>query len=730
MILKKFEDLVKKYPDNIAVKTTNGKLSYQELNNHANALACDVINRYDSIDFKKQKIVALLFEHGIDMIVGTMGVLKARHIYVPMDPNYPLKLLAYMLEDSEANFIITNNKNAELATRLVQLVNTEVKIINISEIKTTDFVANVNQESDSNDCMYILYTSGSTGRPKGVIQSYKNVFHFAECYKNAISITPRDNMTLLSSFSHDAAIVDIYSALSSGATLCPYDIKLQPSKSNLVSWLKDEQITIWHSVPTLYRYFIDMIMENDDLSALRFIVLGGENILLHDIKMFQKIFKTAKFASIYGQTESSINSIQIYSADSEVDEITLGEQVQETELVVIDENREEVSPLKVGEIVILSNYIALGYWKDETKTSEVFRDIPNIGRTYSTGDLGRLLLDGSVEFLGRIDHQVKIRGYRIELGEIESQLLELKGVKEAVVIAREDNSGDKYLRAYIVAEDEITANEMRKWLSENLPDYMIPSYFVRLEVLPLTPNGKVDRRALPAPEGGADAEYVAPRTTTEEILARIWAEVLGVKRVGVHDNFFNLGGHSLKGTVLVSRIHKELNVEIPLKELFSTPTIAGLSKYISSAEESVYAAIEPAGIKNYYAVSPAQKRMWLLRQLDPVGMGYNMPGVLAMDGELDRERLETAFSGLIARHETLRTSFEMISGEIVQRITEKVDFGIEYSESTEENINEVIKEFIRPFDLSKAPLLRVALVKVTETRHFLLFDMHHIISDG
>jgi len=260
---------------------------------------------------------------------------------------------------------------------------------------------------------------------------------------------------------------------------------------------------------------------------------------------------------------------------------------------------------------------------------------------------------------------------------------------------------------------------------------MIPSYFVWLEEMPLTPNGKLDRKALPEPEGRVETEYVAPRSRTEEVLAQIWSELLDRKRIGIYDNFFELGGHSLTATVLASRIHKELNVELPLKELFRNPTISGVSDYLlTSAKESVYMAIEPVEEKEYYETSSAQKRMWLLQQFDHASTGYNMPGVLMMDGSLDKSRLEDAFSRLITRHETLRTSFHMIGEELVQSVSEKVNFEIKHSETCEGDIEDVIKEFIRPFELDAAPLLRVGLVKVSENRHFLLFDMHHIISDG
>ena len=795
MIIDRFEEQVKKYPNQIAVKTVNDVLTYQELNNYANAVAWGLIDKCDSIEFADRETAALLFEHGTDMIAGKFGTLKAAKVYVPMDPNYPLQLLTYMLEDCDATLIITNDRNVELANKLIQASKSKAEIINISKIKKTSVWENINPKCDGNHLAYILYTSGSTGKPKGVMQSHENVLHFAECYRNVIEITSDDKMTLLSSFSHDGGIGDIYGALLNGASLYPLDVKSNMTMNGIADWLKMERISIWHSVPTLYRHFVNMIHENDDFPSLRFVIVGGESVLLHDVNKCQKIFPSAKFAIFYGQSESSINSVQIYTADCKVEEITLGESVEGTEIVVVDENREEVLPLDVGEIVVLSNYVALGYWKDELKSKELFRDIPEVGRTYWTGDLGRLLEDGHIEIIGRKDFQVKIRGFRIELSGIENQLIALNEVKEAVVTACEGDADEKYLCAYIVSDEDILASELRYRLSDSLPEYMIPTYFVRMDKLPLTPSGKVNRKALPKPSGDTNSAYVAPRNMVEEMLVRIWKEVLNKERISIYDDFFELGGHSLKGIVLISKIHKELNVEVPLKELFRRSTVAGLSEYITLAPESVYKEIEPVVEKEYYEVSSAQKRMWLLQQLDPESTSYNMSGVFILDGDLNRSLLEKTISSLIERHELFRTTFEIVENTLVQRVAKSVEFKIEFIEnkvnfaegltvrtdcsptstvganrsqagtvgtscsqahkapvatscsmdskdfnyglaredalgSKSENIEETIKAFIRPFDLSKAPFLRVGLIKTSETRYYLLFDMHHIISDG
>ncbi|WP_139357847.1 condensation domain-containing protein, partial [Clostridium beijerinckii] len=348
---------------------------------------------------------------------------------------------------------------------------------------------------------------------------------------------------------------------------------------------------------------------------------------------------------------------------------------------------------------------------------------------YKTGDLARWLPDGNIEFLGRIDNQVKIRGFRIELGEIENRLLENENIKEATVLVKENKDGEKYICAYVVSENSLEELDLRNYLRETLPEYMIPSYFVKVEKMPLTRNGKINRRALPEPNLNATlTEYEAPRNEVEEILASIWSEVLGIEKIGINDNFFEIGGHSLKAMMLISKIHKELNKEVPLKELFRFPTIKELSKYIESTEENPYSMIEKAEVKEYYEASSAQKRMYLLQQFNKDSTAYNMPAIFKLEGEVNKEKLESVFKKLVERHENLRTCFKTVDGEIVQIIKTDNEFKLTYI-TTNSSMENILSDFIKPFDLEKDSMLRAELVEVGEI-NYLLIDMHHIISDG
>ncbi|WP_140399040.1 condensation domain-containing protein, partial [Paenibacillus thiaminolyticus] len=393
-----------------------------------------------------------------------------------------------------------------------------------------------------------------------------------------------------------------------------------------------------------------------------------------------------------------------------------------------------------GELCISGAGVARGYLNRPELTGERFADNPFEpgARMYRTGDLAKWLPDGNIEYLGRVDHQVKIRGYRIELGEVEAQLLKIASVQEAVAIAREDGDGQPYLCAYIVADKELTSGELRNALSQALPGYMVPSCFVQLEHMPLTPNGKIDRKALPEPDGSMQtgAEHVAPRTAVEAQLAQIWQEVLGLPRIGVKDHFFDIGGHSLRATALVAKLHKEMGIEMPLREVFQSPTIEQMAEVITGkaiTDKERQVAYRPIPITEesaYYPLSSAQKRLYILSQLEGGELSYNMPGVLEMEGALDRERLEEAFRQLIRRHETLRTGFELVGGEAVQRVHRDVAFAVEHVRVKEEEANAHLRKFMRPFDLRQPPLLRARLLELRPDRHLLLFDMHHIISDG
>jgi len=601
MIIKKFEEQVEKLSGKPAVITESRQLTFRELNRLANRAAHKILE-YDSIPGKTSgsAAAALLFEHSAAMIIGVIGALKAGKIYVPLDINYPEKRLIYMLTNSEARLVLTNNANLALAENLVKNVGNNIGIINVDTLEEEGPLSdeNVKREPPGQRLAYILYTSGSTGKPKGVVQDHENVWYYTRNWIQRFSLGPADRMTLFTVFSHDGAGQDMFGALLSGAALYPYNILNRTTIAGLSDWLTREKITIWHSVPTLYRYFIHTLKHQNTGSGLfpdlRFILLGGEQIREHDLIMFQRFFPHSQLANVYGQTESSVDSIWLVEPGQTIHRVLLGEPLDKTRIFLKDIDGEIVDDIGSGEIYISSPHLAPGYWKDEENTARVFHRDPDMGQVYRTGDLGRRLGDGTIEFMGRKDTQLKIRGFRVETAEIENLLLKYEGIKEAVVAARVDEKEDAqvHLCAYIVPEPTriktgtgavFPVSTLRSYLAGELPEYMIPSYFVEIETLPLTPNGKLDRKLLPPPEPlrpRLEVTFVAPQTSLEKTISAVWQEILHLEKVGIDDNFFDLGGTSFDILKIISHLHEVLHMDIPVVSIFRHPTIRLLSEYL------------------------------------------------------------------------------------------------------------------------------------------------------
>ncbi|MGD1704335.1 amino acid adenylation domain-containing protein [Dapis sp. BLCC M229] len=577
-IPQRFSQQVRQYPQNLAIKTKNYQWTYTQLEQTANEIAWLILDKCGDA----QQRIALLLEHDAPAIAAILGVLKAGKTYIFLDHSYPRERLAYILEDSQATAIATNNANRELA---VELCPVAITLINIDTEDVTDHGSVMKPEITPDQLAYILYTSGSTGRPKGVMQNHRNVLHFIRNYTNNLKITADDKLTLLSSISFDAAIMDIFAALLNGATLYPFDLKSE-GLAAVPEYLQQSGITIYHSTPTVFRYLESHLTAADYLPQMRLIVLGGEEVKHQDVQIYQQHFSAdCILVNGLGPTESTVTLQYFIDRQTEVgNKVPVGYPVEETEIILLDDNGEVTD--FYGEIGIRSSYIALGYWQQQKLTDKVFLADPDGGNKhiYRTGDLGRLRPDGSLEFLGRKDFQVKLRGYRIELPEIEAVLLQHAQVKEAVVIAREDIPGNKRLVAYVVANgSQPVISELRSFLKRKLPDYMIPAVFVILESLPLTPNGKVNRRALPAPDVSTqEVGEIPPRTTTELQLAQIWSRLLNIPVVGVRNNFFDLGGHSLLGLRLMGSIEQQFGMRLPLTTLFTEPTIESQGRLLSA----------------------------------------------------------------------------------------------------------------------------------------------------
>jgi amino acid adenylation domain-containing protein len=591
-IPQRFEQQVSRYPDRPAVNTRNRQLSYAELNKVANRVAQALLAQRGA----GAESIALLLEHDAAMIAAILGVLKAGKVYVPLDPSFPYARNAYILEDSQAGLILTNDENHSLAESLNENGHYPV---NIDEIGATLSDEDVDLPISADNLANIIYTSGSTGRPKGVVQNHRNLLHVAMRYTNGLQISAEDRLTLLQSYSVAGSVSNMLGALLNGASLFPFDVKAE-GLIELADLLVEEEITVYHSVPTVFRQFVNTLTGREEFPELRLVRLGGEPVHPEDVRLHKKYFPSDSiFVNSYGASEAASVLRYRVEKDTEISDATVpvGYPLGDVEILLLDDEGAAVGLDQVGEIAIKSRYISPGYWRRPKLTRAAFMTDPQLEgeRIFRTGDLGYVQPDGCLVVTGRNDFRVKMRGFRIEVAEIELALRGLTKVKEAAVVAHEDQRGEQQLVAYVVPEPEQvpTTSELRGLLKMKLPDYMVPSTFVMLDALPLTPNGKLDRLALPAPSLARpelDTNFVAPRNALEEQLVEIFEEVLGLERVGIHDDFFELGGHSLLATRVVSRVRGALRAELPLRYLFETPTVAGLAERVEAVQQSAPSA--------------------------------------------------------------------------------------------------------------------------------------------
>ncbi|MCP4217867.1 MAG: amino acid adenylation domain-containing protein, partial [bacterium] len=746
MIVRKFEEIVERFGNRPAIKSADTSLTYRQLNDRVNRLARRILDAYPAQDPDNgTQTVGLFFGHGPDVVIALLAVLKAGKTYVPFDISYPANRLGFMLEHFEVRLLVTNSANMESANRLKADAAGEIAIVAGDEPAPHISAENPALEVHEDKPAYILLTSGSDGKPKGVVQSRGNLYFFARNYIRELNISHDDRLSFLSSISHDGTVEDVYPALLTGACLCPFNIREQ-GMTDMGKWMAGEEISVYHSVPTVFRHFAATLADTDGFPLVRIICMGAETIREHDIHIMRKHFPKVTFAHMYGQTESSVNTMIRVDPTQEIREMGIGNPLPGVDLLLLNPEGEEVEELEKGEIYVVSNHVALGYWKDPEADDAAFLEDEDLGRIYRSGDMGMLDIEGNIRFLGRIDRQVKIRGFRLEPAEIESRLLHMNAVSETVVTAREDRNGHLYLAAYMVArngEPLPGVPQLKLHLKQSLPEYMIPAYFVQLDSLPLTANGKVDKKALPEPEIKAVDTYVTPRSPVEEEIARIWEDILGVEgRIGIDDNFFELGGQSLAASVLVSKLHAGHNIKMELADFFRAPTIRGITAYKGKAPRHAFMPVEPAEKREYYPLSPGQRSLFFLHLKDKESLVYNLSQVFLISGQVDIKKAEAALIALMERHESFRTSFEIVQGTPVQIIHGSdapgiKDFKIDYYEevpTAQKNAESrgyagLVEDFVRPFDLFRAPLMRSAIIRDGE-KYIWILDMHHTIYDG
>ncbi len=719
-----FEEQVEKTPNNTAVVFNNQSLTYKELNQKSNIIARMLRNN----GVKADDAVVILVDKSIEMIIGVIAILKAGGAYLPIDPDYPTERIEYIIKDSGSSILLTQIDIANtLSFEGHRIILDDQETYSMEAIESNNNLEIINK---SKDAAYIIYTSGSTGRPKGVMVEHKNVVRLVK-NTNYINFNEGDRILQTGALVFDASTFEIWGALLNGLSLYLFDKSEMLDADKLAKALEENNITIiWLTVSL----FNQLIQQNEEMfKGLRYLLVGGDVLSPKHINSVREKHPDLKVINGYGPTENTTFSTYFPIEKEYINNIPIGRPISNSTAYIVDKNN-MLQPVGVaGELWVGGDGVSRGYLNNPELTAEKFIENPFAQgeRLYKTGDMARWLTDGSIEFIGRIDHQVKIRGFRIELGEIESKILDHQDIKEAIVIAKEDKSGSKYICAYISGDRELSSEELREHLSKELPDYMIPSRFIQLEKLPLTANGKVDRNVLPEPEGtiNTGVEYAAPTNEAEEVLASIWEEVLGVENVGINDNFFSLGGDSIKAIQVTARLHK-YNMKLEVKQLFQNQTIGRISRYVeySNSESSQ----EP--VTGEVLQTPIQK--WFFEHNFTDSHHWNQAVMLNAVKGFDESIINKVFTKILEHHDALRAVFET-EGQALKQVVKPInehmyDLNLydfrnipDYLESIKSKSSQVQASM----DIKNGPLVKLAVFKTTEG-DYMLIAIHHLLVDG
>lgn len=696
------------YPDRIAVSLDEKYISYYKLNEHTSQLAISLQNR----GICRGDVVAVKMERSIELVVAILGILKSGAAFVCIDPDYPEPRIRYMIQNSGAKCLISDDSFTEPGCISFQ-------ISDFSFDAKTNYIS---PELKSDDLSYVVFTSGTTGNPKGSMITHAGLVNMIQHHQKLFSVTPEDAVLQFASISFDASVFELFLAMLTGATLVLIRKEVIYDKEQFIKYLQTHRVTI-----TLLPPVFLSSLNRADLKPLRVLITGGEACNLEDALYYST---QLRFFNAYGPSEASvIVSIHEVKQENKYEKyIPIGKAIDNIRFHALNEELKPVTKGETGDLYVSGIGLAKGYINNEELSSRSFIKGPGNLVLYKTGDLVREMPDGEFVILGRKDSQVKILGHRIELSAIESVMNSLESVSNSLVTAHEDSRGGKFLCGYYVSEIEISAVAMRERMLKQLPVFMIPQHLIQVKEFVLNQSGKVDKTKLPKPEEKniRGEEYTSE---PEMSLASIWKQVLELKQISSSEHFFTAGGHSLKAAELVTRIYKTFHIKLKVADVYEAPVFSDMVDVIRRSTGTTYNALTPAPVQKYYPLSSAQRRMYIVSMSGKQDISYNVSVVLEFASGIPVDIVRSATNDLVKRHEILRTRYVIDGEDIVQEIVECLP-EIEIKNASKNEISIKAREFVRPFDLSKAPVLRVGYFHIEGGGCAVVFDSHHIAVDG
>lgn len=728
-IVDLFEEQVNETPSNIAVTLNDESLTYRNLNKKANQLARYLLNN----GVKKGDVIGIRVDKSFEMIVGILAIIKAGCTYLPINISYPQERVEYMLSDSGSKFLLTVDSMVDAIITTIPKLCIDLNKTNIYSLDSTNLGISISPE----DLIYIIYTSGSTGKPKGAMLCHRNVVRLFKNDSPLYDFGENDVWTMFHSVAFDFSVWEMYGALLFGGKLVLVPDKIAKDTNLFLDLLRKEHVTVLNQTPTyFYNLLATELERNDNSLSIRYIIFGGEALKPKLIQKWVIKYPNTKLINMYGITETTVHVTfkELTEKDLKSNVSNIGKPIPTLEVLILDKNLHMLPYGVPGEMCVLGQGVFKGYLNREDLNAQKL--IPNsyYGETlYHSGDLAILHKDGNLEYLGRMDKQVKLRGFRVELGEIEEQILKNENIKTCIVAKKVNKNNRDILCAYYIKSANINIDSIKKSLQVDLPYYMIPQYFIEIDKVPMNINGKVDFNSLPIPdEVYHDKEIIKARNQIDNIIIKAFRKVLGIKQISIEDSFFELGGDSLSAISICTHINESTNLNISVKDILENPIIKDLSDSLIETNTSTnFDKIQHVEESEFYPISSAQKRIYYACKMSSEdSLVYNTPGAILINSILDAKKVQNCFAEIIRKQPSFRTIFILDNEEVKQKILDNVNFNIETSTNSEKNISKIINTFSKPFDLEKAPLLRVQLCYLDNEKTLLLFDSHHIVMDG